>query len=75
MNKINELVSEVKLEKLGADILAEIAGFNQDEVFEYLDVQIVDKSVLSNIANSMITNHTEELVDFLLWKHSYKDQI
>lgn len=75
MNKINELVSEVKLEKLGTDILAEIAGFNQDEVFEYLDVQIVDKSVLSNIADSMITNHTEQLVDFLLWKHSYKDQI
>lgn len=75
MNKINELVSEVKLEKLGADILAEIAGFNQDTAFEYLNVQTVDKSVLSNIADSMITNHTEELVDFLLWKHSYKDQI
>ena len=75
MNKINELLSEVKLERLGRDILAEIIGFNQDTGFEYIDVQKVDKSVLSNIADSMIVNHSDELIDFLLWKHSYKDQI
>ena len=75
MSKNNELISEVKLERLGADILTEVIGFNQDTSCEYLDVEKVNVSVLSNIANYVIKYQTEQLVDFLLWKQSYKEQI
>lgn len=75
MNKNNELISEVQLERLGADILTEVVGFNQDTTCEYVEVEKVNEAVLSNIADSMIVNHAIQLADFLLWKQSYKEQI